>query len=218
MIIAVDGPAGSGKSTVSKMLAKRLGFKYIDTGAIYRAVTLKVIQNGSDLDDEEKICQLIDETTIELNETNGNFRVLLDSVDVTKDIRSTDVTSKIFYISNKASIRAKLIDYQRSCADGVGAVVEGRDIGTVIFPDAANKFFLDADADERAKRRFLEVKDQNASAKLTDVYDNIKKRDESDSTRKVAPLKPADDAIKIDTTNMTLEEVVDNILKILGKL
>ena len=218
MIIAIDGPAGSGKSTVSKILAKRLGFKYVDTGAIYRAVTLKVIQDGLNLDDEEKICKLIDNTTIELNETNGSFSILLDGVDVTKEIRSPDVTSKIFFVSNKASIRGKLVGLQKDCAKEVDAVVEGRDIGTVIFPDAENKFFLNADVGERAKRRFSEVKDQDASAKLKDVYDNIKKRDKSDSTRKVAPLRPAEDAINIDTTNMSLEEVVDDILKKLGKL
>ena len=218
LIIAIDGPAGSGKSTVSKILAKKLGFKYIDTGAIYRTVTLKVIQAGLNLDDEKKICNLIEDTKIELNYINGNFCILLDGVNVTKDIRSPDVTSKIFFISNKASIREKLVGLQKDCAKEVDAVVEGRDIGTVIFPDAENKFFLDADVGERAKRRFSEVKDQDASAKLTDVYDNIKKRDESDYTRKVAPLRPAEDAINIDTTNMSLEEVVDNILKKLGKL
>ncbi|MGR3318913.1 MAG: (d)CMP kinase [Candidatus Anammoxibacter sp.] len=217
MIIAIDGPAGSGKSTVSKILAKRLGFTYIDTGAIYRAVTLKVIQGGLNFDDEEKICKLIDDTKIELSYINGNFSILLDGVDVTKEIRNPNVTSKIFFISNKASIRKKLVGHQKTCAEGVDAVVEGRDIGTVIFPDAENKFFLNADVGERAKRRFLEVKEQDSLAELEDVYDDIKKRDESDSTRKVAPLKRVEDAIYIDTTNISVEDVVDNILKTLGK-
>ena len=218
MIIAIDGPAGSGKSTVSKILAKKLGFKYIDTGAIYRAVTLKVIQVGLNLDDEAKICKLIDDTKIELNYINGNFSILLDGIDVTKDIRNPDVTSKIFFISNKASIREKLVGHQKNCAKEVDAVVEGRDIGTVIFPDAESKFFLNADVGERAKRRFSEVKEQNSLVKLADVCDDIKKRDKSDSTRKVAPLKCVEDAIYIDTTNMSIEEVVDNILQKLGKL
>ena len=215
MIVAIDGPAGSGKSSAAKMLAQKLGFKYIDTGAIYRAVTLKVIQNRLDFNDEEKICQLIDNTEIDLIDNNGTLNVLLDGVNVTNEIRNSRVTNKIVYISGKSSIRKKLIKHQKECAYGVNAIVEGRDIGTVIFPDAEKKFFLSAKIEERAKRRFLELEKRDSSVKFEDVLKDIEKRDESDSTRKAAPLKKSDDAVFIDTTDLSLEEVVDNVRSIL---
>lgn len=215
MIVAIDGPAGSGKSSVAKILAQKLGFKYIDTGAIYRAITLKVFQNSIDFNDEKKICQLIDNTKIELIDNNGTLKVLLDSVNVTTEIRNSEVTNKIVFISGKSSIRKKLIKHQKECAYGVNAIVEGRDIGTVIFPDAEKKFFLSANIEERANRRYLELKKRNSSIKLEDVLQDIEKRDKSDSTRKAAPLKKSDDAVFIDTTNLSLEEVVDNVRNIL---
>ena len=157
MIIAVDGPAGSGKSTISKRLAEKLGFKYVDTGAIYRAITLKVIQHSVDFSNEKEICRLVESTKIELKEINGNLMVLLDGTDVTKEIRNNTVTNNIHFISDKASVRERLIKLQRDCAGGVDAVVEGRDIGTVIFPDAGKKLFLNADIEERAKRRYKDI-------------------------------------------------------------
>lgn len=211
MIIAIDGPAGSGKSTVSKALAKRLNFIYVDTGAIYRAVTLKVLQNGLSLDDDVGICRLVDDVHIEFKESNGKLTVLLDEGDVTEEIRSSEVTNNVSLISNKAFVREKLINLQKSCASDEGSVVEGRDIGTVIFPEAEKKFFLDADLDVRAKRRYIEIKDKNNSAELEKVQNDINRRDSMDSSRKVAPLIKADDAINVDTTNLTIDEVVDFI-------
>ena len=213
MIIAIDGPAGAGKSTVAKALASRLGFKYVDTGAIYRAVTLKVMNEGLDLKDEVAVCELIDKSTIELKYVDGKLSVLLDGVDVTVEIRSQSVTNKIFFVSNKASIRSRLIKHQKDCANGVDAVVEGRDIGTVIFPDAEKKFFLNADVNVRAKRRYCELAGNDPAAKLSKILEDIKLRDKNDSTRQVAPLMKVEDAISIDTTNLAPEEVVDSICK-----
>ncbi len=213
MIVAIDGPAGSGKSTVSKILAGRLGFTYVDTGAIYRAVTLKIIQSGLDLDDEQGICEAAEKVKIEFCENNGNRRVLLDGVDVTDEIRTPDVTNKICHVSDRAAVRQKLIQVQKDCANGVNAVVEGRDIGTVIFPDAEKKFFLSADIEERAKRRFAEVVKKDASIELAKIQEDIKRRDHKDSTREAAPLAMSDDAIFIDTTNLPIEEVVNTICK-----
>lgn len=214
MIIAVDGPAGSGKSTISKRLAERLGFKYVDTGAIYRAITLKVIQRGLDFSNEKEICRLVENTKIELKKINGNLMVLLDGTDVTKEIRNNTVTNNIHFISNKASVRERLIKLQRDCANEVDAVVEGRDIGTVIFPNAGKKLFLNADIEERAKRRYKEIIKQDSSMELSKVIDDIKRRDHKDISRGAAPLKQAEDAILVDTTNMSIEDVLDYILKI----
>ena len=213
MIIAIDGPAGAGKSTVAKALATRLGFKYVDTGAIYRAVTLKVMNEGLDLEDEESICKLIDNTKIELKYINNKLNVLLDNVDVTTVIRNQSVTNKICFISSKGAIRNKLIRHQKDCTDGVDAVVEGRDIGTVIFPDAEKKFFLTADVNVRAKRRYCELAGNDPAAELAKILDDIKHRDKSDSTRQIAPLKRVEDAVSIDTTSLAIEEVVDSICK-----
>ena len=217
MIIAVDGPAGSGKSTISKRLAEKLGFKYVDTGAIYRAITLKVIQHSVDFSNEKEICRLVESTKIELKEINGNLMVLLDGTDVTKEIRNNTVTNNIHFISDKASVRERLIKLQRDCAGGVDAVVEGRDIGTVIFPDAGKKLFLNADIEERAKRRYKEIIKQESSMELSKVIDDIKQRDHKDISRGTAPLKQAEDAILVDTTNMSIEDVLDYILKILDR-
>lgn len=213
MIVAIDGPAGSGKSTVSKIVAKRLGFKHISTGAIYRAVTLKALQNGLDLTDSKAVCQLIDKTRIEFKDISGEQRIFLDGKDVTNEIRDAVIDSNINYIADSPSIREKLISIQRNCASEENVVIEGRDIGTVIFPDAERKFFLDADIKERAKRRYSETKLQDKAINFNAVLDDIKRRDYKDCTRNAAPLKRIKESVYIDSTNMSIDEVVGYILK-----
>lgn len=216
LIIAIDGPAGSGKSTISRMLAQRLGFMYVDTGAVYRAVTLKVINSGVDMGDEDEMCRLIDDTRIALRYDDGKLTVFLDGDDVSLAIREPSVTNKIAFISNKASVRKKLIRHQKECADGIDAVVEGRDIGSVIFPDADKKFFLSADVAERARRRYTELVERGLSVEYEDILSDIKIRDAGDSTRDAAPLQQVDDAVFIDTTNESIDDVVDRVCKIVG--
>lgn len=218
MIIAIDGPAGSGKSTVSKIVAQRLGFKYISTGAIYRAVTLKTLQNGLDLTDSKTICKLIDKTKIEFKDISGEQRLFLDGKDVTNEIRDATIDSNINYIADSPSIREKLILVQRKCISHEDAVIEGRDIGTVIFPDAEKKFFLDADIKERAKRRYSETKLQGKTINFNAVLEDIKRRDYKDSTRNAAPLKRIKESVYIDSTNMSIDEVVGYILKSIPKI
>ena len=216
LIIAVDGPAGSGKSTVSKLIARRLGLLYIDTGAMYRALTLKALKENIDLDDEGSLTKLAERVDINLTHENGNLRVYLDGKDVSKDIRTPELTGNVKFIARVPGVRAHMVELQRKVASqGSGAVLEGRDIGTVVFPQAKNKFYLDASVDERAKRRCKELKEDGQSVDAEQIKRDILIRDESDKTRKVAPLKEAKDAVRIDTTNLSIEEVVDRIISML---
>jgi len=193
-VIAVDGPAGSGKSTVAKQLAKRLNFLYIDTGALV---------------------DLSKTTDIKLNEEGNSIKVYLDSQDVTKAIRKMEVTKNVRSLASLKGVRANMVKIQRKLGKShSGSVLEGRDIGTVVFPDAKHKFYLDATIDVRAERRFKELKEKGTNTTLDEVKSDVIERDKSDMTRKVGPLKKAKDAVVIDTTEMTVSEVVDTLFKI----
>lgn len=213
MIIAIDGPSSAGKSTVAKILAKRLGFLYIDTGAMYRALTLKVLKNNIDVNDKEKIIQLAKDTVIDLkNDSEGNLLVYLDGQDVTFQIRQPKITRFVSDIAKIKEVRQVMLELQRKLGKQRDSVLDGRDIGTVVFPDADKKFYLDADFKERIRRRYKELKEMGCQITLEDVEADLKNRDKIDSTREFAPLRKAEDAIYIDTTRMTIEEVVNKIL------
>jgi cytidylate kinase len=212
LIIAIDGPAGSGKSTVSKIVAKKLALLYIDTGAMYRALTLKAMRQGIRLEDEDALVSLAKSTRIGLEEKD-KLSVFLDGEDVSVAIRAVDVTANVKYIARVPGVRHEMVALQRSIGqrDG-GAVLEGRDIGTVVFPNADYKFYLDASPEERAKRRCKELNESGHKASVEGVKEDIIKRDDSDMTRSVGALKKCDDAIFIDTTGLSIDGVTDKIL------
>lgn len=212
-VIAIDGPAGSGKSTVAKLVAKNLKFLYIDTGAMYRALTLKAVKEGADFNDQEKLIALSKDLDVRLVESGGDLKVLLDGNDVSEKIRSMEITAKVKFVAGTAGVRKNMVRLQQKLGRASsGAVMEGRDIGTVVFPDAAHKFYLDANSRTRAERRFKELKEKGFDVSFLEVEKDVKARDASDMTRKVGALKKAKDARLIDTTDMTIEEAVDKIL------
>jgi len=212
VIIAIDGPAGSGKSTVAKGLAKRLGFLYVDTGAMYRALTLKAVKNGIALNDKKALSQLAGSLDIQLKMQGDLLQVILDGQDVTNAIRKQSLTEKVVYVARVALVRKEMVKLQRRLASQAsGAVLEGRDIGTVVFPDAKYKFYLDAQASERARRRHKELMQRGEQVSLGEITQDINIRDKSDMTRDVAPLAKAKDAFYIDTTGLEVEEVVEKI-------
>lgn len=213
MIITIDGPAGSGKSTVARALAKRLGYRYIDTGAFYRAFTWKAMRVGVNMEDEALLRQLLQETRIELRNSEGNTMVFLDNEDVSEVIRTTEVTGNVHYVASCPALREKLVEKQRMASEGVSAVAEGRDTGTVVFPNAERKFYLDAQVEERARRRYLELLATTKGITYQDVLEELKKRDERDTSREASPLKMGEDFIYFDTTDLTPEEVVEALLK-----
>lgn len=212
-IVAIDGPAGAGKSTIAKLVAEQFGFMYIDTGAMYRALTLKAMQTNTNLTNSRHLQTLMDGSKINLKRSSKNqLQVLLDNKDVSFAIRSPKVTNKVFYIAEDASIRKKMVELQRNLAKRHKKVVlEGRDIGTVVFPAADIKFFLDARVEERAERRFKELIQKGIKVKLEKIKQDIIQRDKQDLTREAGPLKQADDAIYIDTTKYSIEEVLQKV-------
>ncbi len=213
-VIAIDGPAGAGKSTVAREVAKRLGFIYLDTGAMYRAVTLKALREGINLEDEQALVNLAQRTKIEIMPSAGTaLKVVLDSEEVTDLIRTSEVTNNVSFIARAAGLREIMVKLQRKFAETNNIVVEGRDIGTVVFPRAGKKFYLDAEFKERTRRRFRELKEKfKAGVKEDAVGKDLAERDAKDLSRKVAPLKKAEDAIYLDTTDLSIEEVVNEIL------
>ena len=212
MIIAIDGPAGSGKSTIAKLIAEDLGLVYLDTGAMYRLVTLKALNEGI-LGDFEKIKKMLNNLNIDIKE-NGFY---LDNVDVSDEIRKPIVSENVSDIAAIREVREKMVDLQRKFSESKNVILDGRDIGTVVFPNANVKIFLVADAKERANRRYKELVKKGENVKIEEIYENILKRDEIDSTRKESPLKKAEDAIEVDTTSKNIEEVKNEILKIIKK-
>ena len=203
--IAIDGPSASGKSTVAKLLASKLNFLYVDTGAMYRAYTLAVLNASLDPKNEEESNSLINKIEISFNDEN---HITLNGKDVSKEIRENNVVNNVSYIASYKNIRLFLVSLQQKIANNKNIVMDGRDIGTYVLKDAEVKIFLNADVEERAKRRFNENKEKNIKSSYEDCLENIKKRDYIDSHRDFCPLRKADDAILIDSTNLTIEEVV----------
>lgn len=215
IVVAIDGPAGSGKSTVSKLVAKRLGYLYVDTGAMYRAAALKALRLGMDVHDEAMMNHLAQITNITLQQqSDGSVRVLVDGEDVTEAIRTPEVSEASSIISAHLGVREALTMKQKLLAERGGVVMEGRDVQTVVAPDAEVKVFLTASLEERAKRRWIEMRQRGIDITYQQVLQDVLERDERDSTRSVAPLRKAPDAIEIDTTNMTIDEVIDKIVEL----
>lgn len=207
--IAVDGPAGSGKSTVAQKVAEKLGLLYLDSGAMYRAVTVLAIENGVETNIPELI-KLAKKCHIEFSE-NGKS-IFLNSEDISTQIRSPEVNKLVADIAKVPQIRIEIVRHQRRIGDEGSIIAEGRDLTTIVFPDADYKFYLDASVKERAKRRYAELLSQNVNTTLESVEEAIRTRDEKDTTRKHSPLSVAQDAICVDTTGMTIDEVVDYII------
>ena len=216
-IITIDGPAGAGKSTVAKELAKILKFSYLDTGAMYRALTLKAIQKNVDLENEEALAELARQTRINLEDNAHGIKVYLDNQDVSPDIRSLKVTNNTFYIASSPKVREIMVSWQREIGHRKNIVAEGRDLGTVVFPQAAFKFYLDAQPKERCRRRANELKQKGIDVKEDRLLLEMSDRDQRDQTRRAGPLKKASDAVYIDSTHLSVEEVIAEILQYVHK-
>lgn len=211
-VITIDGPAGAGKSSVAKSLAKRLGFSYLDTGAMYRALTLKALHTGIDLTDEDQLVVLARKTKIDFKESPDGLRVVLDGGDVSDDIRTLEVTNNTFYVARAGKVREVLVEWQRQIGASRSIVAEGRDVGTVVFPKADKKFFLDADVNERARRRIAELRDKGNDVDADCLLNEIKERDQKDRSRATGPLVQANDAVYIDSTHHSINDTVEAIM------
>ena len=212
MIIAIDGPAGSGKSTIAKLIAKDLDLVYLDTGAMYRIFTLKTLKENVECTNLKKINELLEILDIDIDKD----KFYLDKKDVTSEITTTEVANNVSNIAAIKEVREKMVSLQREFSKSKNIIVDGRDIGTVVFPNANVKIFLIADAKERTNRRYKELKEKDKNISWDEIYKNILTRDEIDSTRKIAPLKKAEDAIEVDTTGKSIEEVKKIILEIIS--
>jgi cytidylate kinase len=213
LIIAIDGPAGSGKSTSAKLIAKKLGYLYIDTGAMYRAITFLASENGA-IKDEAKIIELARNSKIELKYNNGEIVVMLNDRDISEEIRSSQVNASVSDVSKISAVRKLLVEKQREMGEkGQGIVMEGRDIGTVVFPEADVKIFLTASLDIRANRRVMEYAEKGSEVVIEEIKNNLSSRDKIDSSRDDSPLTKAPDAVAIDTTSITINEQVNLILE-----
>ena len=216
MIIAIDGPAGSGKSTTAKIAAEKLGFIHINTGAMYRGIALKCIEGNINPAHSSELEPILNQTTFKFAGKDG-VDLFMDGVNISSKITSVEVTESVSRISAIPLVRKKLVKYQREMADGIDVVLEGRDIGTAVFPDADYKFFLVADIHERAKRRMEEMEANGEIVSLAELAEELKERDRKDSTREYSPLKKAEDAIEIDTTSLSIQQQVNRIVEIVTK-
>ena len=213
--IALDGPAGAGKSTIAKIIANRLGLPYLDTGAMYRAMALCAFENSVSLTDAEKVEELLNNTDIRVVYESDGQHVLINKKDVTKDLRKEEIGKGASLISKLRCVRDKLAGMQRNIAHETHAVLDGREIGTFVIPETPYKFFITATAEERAMRRVRQLEEKGENADFDEILRDIKARDYQDSHRDYAPLKQAEDAVLIDTTNLTIEEAVEAVLRIL---
>lgn len=213
--IALDGPSGSGKSTVAKIIAKTLDILYLDTGAMFRACALEAILQNADCLDEEAVKKFIDKIDLEIRYENGSQKTILRGEDVSQKIRLNEVSMMASNISSLPCVRAKMLEMQREVAKNNDCILDGRDIGTVVLPNANFKFFITASAEVRAKRRYDELVSRGQTVDFDEILKEINQRDYNDSHRKIAPLKQAEDAILIDTSNLTVDEVVAKILNII---
>ncbi len=219
MIIAIDGPLGVGKSSVAKEVAKRLGFTYIDTGAMYRAFALKTLKENIDIKDKEKLLNLLKNTDIQLDYTDGILKVFLDGVDVSDEIRKEEVSKRASEIASIKEVRDFMVNLQREYGKKYkNIVIEGRDTGTVIFPNADLKIFLTAPLEVRMERRYKQLLEKGFKVNYDEFVKNFKEREHRDNTRKINPLRPAEDSIIIDSGNMTFEEVVEEITRLSKKV
>jgi len=216
LIIAIDGPSGAGKSTLAKRLARELGFIYLDTGAMYRALALKVLRQGVDLADDVRLARLVESTEIDLREDNGALEVLLDGVNVAHEIRTPEVSQMASKVSAVKIVRARMLALQRGMGQRGDVVAEGRDIGTVVFPDAEVKIFLEASAEERARRRCAELRETGRTADLRETLREMEERDKRDRERDLAPLRVADGALRIASSNASADAVAAKVLAEIG--
>ena len=210
MIIAIDGPAGSGKGTIAKLVSQRLNFINIDTGAMYRCIALRLKENNINLEEYDKIHKILEEIEISFQDEN----VYLNGKDVSKEIRSVEISNFVSPVSAIGFVREKMVELQRKLAQGKNVIMEGRDIGTVVFPNAELKIYLDATPEERARRRVEQNKMNNIESNYEQILKDIIERDTRDSSREISPLKKADDAIIIDSTNLTIEEVTNKVIEL----
>lgn len=216
-VVALDGPAGSGKGTVTREVAKKMNLINIDTGAMYRSVTLLMIRQNVELEDEEKIKEILDKIDIKFGIENGEQKVYLNGEDVSLLIRTKEVNEFVSPVSTIKIVRERLADMQREMSKSIDVIMEGRDIGTNVFPNANVKIYLDATPEERAKRRFKQNEEKGIQIPYEEILESVKNRDYIDSHREIAPLKQAEDAIYIDSTNMSIDEVVEEIVNIIKK-
>ncbi len=215
--IAIDGPSSAGKSTIAKKVAARVGTTYLDTGAMYRALTLSALRKGADLESEPAILAVLDESEIHLTQVEGHQTVFLNDEDVTETIRSTDVTKNVSVVSSHEKVRAEMVRRQQRFAEKGGIVMDGRDIGTVVLPNADLKIYLVASAEERALRRYHESVAKGMTVSLEQLTEDMKARDHYDMNREASPLRKADDAVELDTTHLSIDAVVETVLNLIKK-
>jgi cytidylate kinase len=218
LVIAIDGPSGAGKSTAARLLAERLGYIYIDTGAMYRAIGWKAKREGIDPADEQGLAGLCSRTEVTIKKDNKHPSFFVDGIDVSGEIRTPEMGMQASAVSKSPAVRGWLLTLQRELGESGGVVMDGRDIGTVVFPDADMKFYLDASAEERGRRRYLELRAKGMDVDRARITQEIEERDRQDSGREIAPLKQADDALLIDSSSMGIDEVLSRMVSEIAKV